>query len=198
MRSSFLAKYSLILSTSFFLRESNLRSLSKQPVGKGRIKIKVQDQRKFTSIQCGTQEGEANLRKISKVTYRLLDITQAPNSRMFPTTSEMSKIVFSWLWKPVWITWSRTALKTIYLFGCLRGSLVISKVLGGFFVSSETARYPDGSSRRIEGIEHAVLSSENSKGRFIFNRNFQVTFSFNKNHNIFVIKCENTTSENCR
>ena len=73
---------------------SKLRSRSTQPVGKGRIKIKVQGQRKFTSIQCRTLKGEANLRKISKVTYRLLDITEAPNSRMFPTTSEMSKIVF--------------------------------------------------------------------------------------------------------
>ena len=100
MRSSFLAKYSLILSTSFFLRVSNLRSLSTQPVGKGRIKIKVQDQRKFTSIQCRTLKGDANLRKISKVTYRFLDITEAPNSRMFPTTSEMSKIVFQETFSP--------------------------------------------------------------------------------------------------
>lgn len=35
---------------------------------------------------------------------------------------------------------------TIYMFGCLRGTLVVSKVLGiGFLVSSETLGYPDGS-----------------------------------------------------
>ena len=36
------------------------------------------------------------------------------------------------------------ALKTIYLFGCRKGTLVVSKVLGGFFVlftSFETVGY---------------------------------------------------------
>ena len=32
----------------------------------------------------------------------------------------------------------RSALKTIYLFGCIRGTLVASKVLDGFFFSSKT------------------------------------------------------------
>ena len=33
------------------------------------------------------------------------------------------------------------ALKTFYRFGCLRGTLVVKKVLGGFFVSSESVSY---------------------------------------------------------
>ena len=36
------------------------------------------------------------------------------------------------------------ALKTIYLFGCLRGTLVVTKVLAGFLVSSESVNYPRG------------------------------------------------------
>ena len=33
------------------------------------------------------------------------------------------------------------ALKTIYLFGCLKGTLVVKKVLGGFFVSSDSVSF---------------------------------------------------------
>ena len=33
------------------------------------------------------------------------------------------------------------ALKTFYLFGCLRGTLVATRVFGGFFVSSECVSY---------------------------------------------------------
>ena len=47
-------------------------------------------------------------------------------------TSEVSQMVRFVLWR-----------KTIYLFECLRGTLAISKVLGGFFVSLETVNYPD-------------------------------------------------------
>ena len=57
----------------------------------------------------------------------------APNDRMFPNTSEVSQMVLFVLWR-----------KPIYLFECLRGTLAISKVLGSFFVSSETVSYPDG------------------------------------------------------
>ena len=51
----------------------------------------------------------------------------APNDRMFPNTSEVSQMVRFVLRR-----------KTNYLFECLRGTLAISKVLGGFLVSSET------------------------------------------------------------
>ena len=43
-------------------------------------------------------------------------------------------------------------LKTIHLFGCLRGTLVVTKVLGGFFVSSESVSYPRGSWRKFEDM----------------------------------------------
>ena len=66
-------------------------------------------------------------------TYMSVLASGAPNDRMFPNTSEVSQMVHFVLWR-----------KTIYLFECLRGTLAISKVLGGFFVSLETVNYPDG------------------------------------------------------
>ena len=45
------------------------------------------------------------------------------------------------------------ALTTIHLFVCLWRILVVSKVLGGLFVSSETVSYPDGSGRKFEDVE---------------------------------------------
>ena len=45
------------------------------------------------------------------------------------------------------------SLKTIYLFGCLRGSLVVKKVLGGFSVSSESVSYPYRSGRKFEDMK---------------------------------------------
>ena len=44
----------------------------------------------------------------------------------------------------------RGALNSIHLFGCLRGTLVFSKVLGGLFVSSETVSYPAGFGRKFK------------------------------------------------
>ena len=86
------------------------------------------------------------------------------------------------------------ALKTIYLFGCLRGTLVLTKVLDGFFVSSESVSYPHLSGRKLEDMKqpcfrklHGTLSlypeslGENKK---------------KNNRNIQILKCENTTSEN--
>ena len=46
------------------------------------------------------------------------------------------------------------ALKAIYLFGCLRGTLVVTKVLGGFFVSSESVSYPHLSGRKFEDMKY--------------------------------------------
>ena len=56
----------------------------------------------------------------------------APNDRMFPSTTELSQMVFYVLWKPVWLIWSCPKI------GCLRGTLIFTKVLSGFFVSSES------------------------------------------------------------
>jgi len=40
------------------------------------------------------------------------------------------------------------------MFGYLGGTLVVSKVLGtGFFVSSQTVGYPDGSVRKFKRME---------------------------------------------
>lgn len=53
------------------------------------------------------------------------------------------------------------ALKTIYLFGCRKGTLVVSKVLGGFFVlftSFETVGYTQVTLMGpIEVREHGVV-----------------------------------------
>ena len=68
--------------------------------------------------------------------------SEAPNDRMFPNTSEVSQMVRFVLWR-----------KTIYLFECLRGTLAISKVLGGFFVSLETVNYPDCFDWKFEEME---------------------------------------------
>ena len=59
----------------------------------------------------------------------------------------------------------------IHLFACLWRTLVVSKVLGGFFVSSDTDSYPDGTSRKFEDTEVVVLSLEDSRRRF-FTPNF--------------------------
>ena len=45
------------------------------------------------------------------------------------------------------------SLKTIHLLGCLRATLVVKKVLGGFFVSSESVSYPYKSGRKFEDMK---------------------------------------------
>ena len=46
------------------------------------------------------------------------------------------------------------ALRTIYLFGCLKGTLFVSKVLGGSsFVSFESVSYPYGSGQKFENMK---------------------------------------------
>ena len=55
--------------------------------------------------------------------------------------------------------WFGAALQTFFLFGCLRETLVVSKVLGGFFFSSKTVNYrlmgncSDGADRKFEVSE---------------------------------------------
>lgn len=60
---------------------------------------------------------------------------------MFPNASEVSEMVVSRVRSL--FDYFRGALKTVHLFGGLRGTLVIPRVLDGFLVSSETANYPD-------------------------------------------------------
>lgn len=37
--------------------------------------------------------------------------------------------------------------QAFYLFGCLRGTLIVLEGVGGFYFSFETVSYPDGSNR---------------------------------------------------
>ena len=84
------------------------------------------------------------------------------------------------------------ALKTIYLFGCRKGTLVVSKVLGGFFVlftSFETVGYTQVTLMGpVEVLEHgvAVLSVLGD----VLCVNFQKTF-LSTYLNILEIQCEN-------
>ena len=48
------------------------------------------------------------------------------------------------------------SLKTIYLFGCLGGTLVVTQVFSGFFVSSESVSYPYGSGRKLEDMKYVL------------------------------------------
>ena len=60
---------------------------------------------------------------------------------MLRNTSEVPQIVSSLLLIEAYLV--NLKLITIYLFGCLRGTLVVSNVLSDFFVSSETVSYPN-------------------------------------------------------
>ena len=45
------------------------------------------------------------------------------------------------------------AFHLIQVFGCLRGTLVVTNVLGGLFVSSGSVSYPHGSGRKFEDMK---------------------------------------------
>ena len=62
----------------------------------------------------------------------------APNDRMFPNTARVSVSNGFLYAKKRMFGEFQSALKVIYLFRCLKGTLVASKVLGDFFVSSES------------------------------------------------------------
>ena len=68
---------------------------------------------------------------------------------MFPNTPEVSH---KFLYSSGLFGQFGVALKTIQLFGCLRGTLVVTKVLGGFFVSSESVSCPPGLGRKFEDM----------------------------------------------
>ena len=77
---------------------------------------------------------------------------------MFLNTSEVSQIVLSMLW----LVWS--CPKRHLSVRMSKGTLVVQKVLGGCFASSEIVSYPDGSGCRGRGV--AALSLENSRVHF--------------------------------
>ena len=66
-------------------------------------------------------------------------------------------------------------LKLIFSFGYLRRTLVVLKVLGGFFVSSEAVSDLDGSGHGV-----AVLSIEDSRGRVVSVPKFSEEFFLKK------------------
>ena len=78
------------------------------------------------------------------------------------------------------------------MFKCLRGTLVVSKALNGFFVSSKVFSHPDGMGF---GQKFKYMDQLYFIGRFqgtfchSINRTSQGTF-FNNNRNILVTKCE--------
>lgn len=57
-------------------------------------------------------------------------------------------------------------------------SLVVSKVLGGFFISSDTVSYPDGFGQE-RGVV-AVLLLENSRGRLVSEPKFSRDLFYKK------------------
>ena len=71
---------------------------------------------------------------------------------MFPNASEVSEMVVSRV-KSLF-DYFTAALKTIPLFGCLKGTLVIPRVLDGFLVSSEAVNnsaWPDQKYKALSG-----------------------------------------------
>ena len=69
------------------------------------------------------------------------------------------------------------ALKTIHLFGCPMGTLVVTKVLCGFFVSSESVSYPYGSGRKSEHMKQPCFQKKIIGDILSLYRTFQETFS---------------------
>ena len=79
----------------------------------------------------------------------LFHFTGTPNDRMFSDTPEVSQNVFTVLWKPACVIWNCSELKTMDPFGCLRGTWVVSKVLGGFIDSIKPLMGAIGISRNL-------------------------------------------------
>ena len=59
---------------------------------------------------------------------------------MSPNTPEMPRTVFSMLFEACLVNLELKALNRLPV-GCLRGTLFVTKVLAGFFVSSESVSY---------------------------------------------------------
>ena len=96
---------------------------------------------------------------------------------MIPNTSKVSQTVFVILYKLVWLIWG--CLKTIYLFGCLRRSLVVSNSSHPNMLATQWFR------SKFWGYECAVYSWTNSTGRFDYIATPLDTL-FNNNLNIFI------------
>ena len=117
---------------------------------------------------------ESRLISISLVKQWLQRDTQRPNVSKY---SEVPQMFFSMLSNYSCLVNLELPWKLlIYLFCSLRGTMVVSKVLCGFFRLIQNCHLPsDGSGRKFEDKSHAVAirSLENSR-----ERNFQETFFF--------------------
>ena len=70
---------------------------------------------------------------------------------MLPRTPEVCQMVFTVLEKPVWLIWSCS--KNYLSVPMSWGTVVVTKVLGGFFISSASVSYPYGSGRKFEDMK---------------------------------------------
>ena len=87
--------------------------------------------------------------KLTNLIYAQENNSEETNDQMFPSTPEVCQMLSLYLFGQFGV-----ALKTIYLFGCLRGTLFVRKVLGGSsFVLSESVSYPYGSGRKFENMK---------------------------------------------
>ena len=87
--------------------------------------------------------------KLTNLIYARENNSGETNDQMFPSTPEVCQMFSLYLFGQFGV-----ALKTIYLFGCLRGTLFVRKALGGSsFVSSESVSYPYGSGRKFENMK---------------------------------------------
>ena len=78
---------------------------------------------------------------------------------MFPNTPQVSQIIVAQSgflnaqFRSLLANLELVSVKTIHLLGCLRGILVVKKVLGGFFVSSESVSCPYRFGRKFEDMK---------------------------------------------
>ena len=91
------------------------------------------------------------------------------------------------LQKPVWLIWS--CPKNYLSFRTSQGNFGFTKVLGGFFVSSESVSYPYVSGRKSEDMKQPCFHQKIIGDSLSLHRTFQETI-FNNNRNILVLKCE--------
>lgn len=67
---------------------------------------------------------------------------------------------------------------SLYIFGCLRRTLAVSKVLGDFFVSSEVLAMLTGLVETVRTRSSHTFESQNFRGRFLFIPKFSGDLTF--------------------
>ena len=80
---------------------------------------------------------------------------------------------------------------SLYLFGCLRRTLALSKVLGCFFFSSEVLVILTGLVETVRTRSSHTFESQNLRGNFLFTPKFSGELNFIAHRRqIFGRKCE--------